>query len=307
MTLKQIADYLRERDNFLIVMHKNPDGDCVGSATALCLALHALGKQAYILPDDDMGTLLTSYTANLLAADNFVPQYTVAVDAADSTRFNAQAPKHFDLAIDHHASHKPFATHTYVDGALAACGEIVYQLIIGFGVEITQRIAESLYVAIATDTGCFKFGSTTPNTHRIAAALMETNFDFASINRKFFEQKSLAQIKLEQAVYADIETFHNGTVIVLKVTLDMLKGLTSDDTDSLPGLARAIAGCQIGILIREQSSGEIRVSVRTVPPHNASDICAKLGGGGHKSAAGATFKGTLAQAREAILAAIEMA
>ena len=306
MTLNQTAKYLQQNDNYLIVMHKNPDGDTVGSAAALCLGLRSLGKKAYLLNDKDCSAVFAPYISELCMELSCEFDSIIAVDAADKSRFIDGAPTEFDLAIDHHVSHKQYAKHTYLDGERAANCEIIFELLGEMGVEFTHEIAQPIYLGIATDTGCFKFGSTTPKTHRIAADLMEIMHDgaAAAINRKFFDQKSLSRIKLEQAVYSTMQQLHGGEIVIMSITTDMMENNDSSDADALSGLARGIEGCKIGILLKQQTCDETKISVRTSPPYSAMDICAVLGGGGHKNAAGCTHKGCINTAKAAILAAV---
>jgi len=301
-SIKQVvAEYLSTHDKYLIIMHVNPDGDCVGSAAGLCLLLQAMGKTAYVLPDDDLSDMLEYYVSALYPPDDYAPNVHIVVDTASRARLSRKSPERIDLAIDHHASHKHFAEFTHVEFA-AACGEIIYQLYGALNIPLTADAAEALYVAVSTDTGCFRYGNTSPQSHRIAAALMECGFDVGDVNVRFFEQKSLTRLKLEQTVFAGMETLHDGQVIVMTVTRAVMAvlGAKACDTEELSGLTRTVKSCRIGIMLREQDDG-VRISVRTVPPYNATAICGALGGGGHAQAAGCTVACSIDEARRLVL------
>ena len=168
---------LRGADDILILCHKNPDGDTIGCAGALYLALKALGKNAAILCSDPIPKMY-DYMELRWFDGSFNPAFVVAVDVASIQLFgeNNNVPQyaaHTNLCIDHHASNSGYAYETLLDpGAAAAC-EFLLDVIVDMGVTITPQIANCLYTGIATDTGCFKFASTTPRTHMAAARVME--------------------------------------------------------------------------------------------------------------------------------------
>ncbi len=304
MTLNEVAARLTAADNLLVCMHVSPDGDCAGSAVALCLALRALGKTAFVAPVNDLSRELQPYVMPLLAKTDFAPEFVVSVDTAAGERLADGAPSQVQLAIDHHVSHKPYAEHTCVLER-ASCGEIIYELLAPLGVALTPALAEPLYIAVSTDTGCFKFGNTTPHTHQVAAALMETCFDAARVNHLFFEQKSPVRIALEQAVLSGMELLADGKVAVMTLTQAMMDaaGAAEADTDALSALTRIVEGVHIGIFLKEKQ-GVVKVSVRTLPDCDASAICALFGGGGHRQAAGCTIETDLTAARLLLLDAV---
>ena len=170
------------------------------------------------------------------------------------------------------------------------------------------EIAVPLYVAIATDCGCFVYANTTPHTHRAAAALMEQGIDFQALNKRHFRTKSVARMKLESLIIEHMHLYHNGTVAVAPISLELIAraGATSEDTDDIAAFLGQLKGVLHTATIREHQGGECRVSVRTKADElNATRVCARLGGGGHKAASGCTIKGTVEEAERAILAAID--
>lgn len=179
LSVQQTAQWLTERDGYLILTHKRPDGDTVGCAVALCLALRKLGKTAHVLPNEDASSLFAPYWGDALAPAGFTPETVVSVDIASEGLFPQSAETYkgrVDLAIDHHGSNTGFARNLCLEADKAACGEILYHIITHW-FPVEADMALPLYVALATDTGCFLYSNTSPNTHRVAAALMETGID----------------------------------------------------------------------------------------------------------------------------------
>ena len=171
------------------------------------------------------------------------------------------------------------------------------------GVTLTEKLANALYLAISTDTGCFKYSNTTAHTHEAAAKLIHAGADTYPINKAFFDTKSFARLRLEAELTHSIELYAGGLVGLCTMPKSLLQELSisEDDVDSISGFARSIEGVEIGIMIREVEDGGGKISLRTSENYNASDLCRALGGGGHAAAAGATVPGGIAGARHAIL------
>lgn len=308
MTVKDTAAWLQERDHFLLLTHVRPDGDTIGSAAALCRALRALGKEAYLLENDGLTSTYAPYTEGLWAPEGYVPQYVVSVDIAVRNLFTEAAQPYrdrVDLAIDHHGSHEFFAAETCLEAESAACGEIVYAIIREL-LPLTAEIALPLYVAISTDCGGFQYGNTTPRTHRIAAELMEL-VDVTEVNKTLFRTKSRVRLAMEAWMVAHMELYDQNRVVVMQIPLALRREMqaTEADIEELSALPVQVEGADCGITLRELREGVVKISVRTGPRVNASAVCAQLGGGGHKGAAGATVEGSLEQVKAAVLAAVE--
>lgn len=309
MDYQQAAAWLRERDRILILTHKRPDGDTIGCAAGLCLALRRLGKRAWILPNEDATELFTPYVEGLLAPDEVSPEWVVSVDIAGTGLFPREAQRWLergiDLAIDHHPSYEGFGRESCVDSSRAACGELVLDIVSQWG-PVSQAIARVLYVAISTDTGCFVYSNTTPATHRAAADLMETGIDTAALNKRHFRTKSWKRLRLESMIVEGLELHNQGRIALASVTLEMVDALQAveRDLEDIAAFVGQIEGVEIGVTIRELTDGTCKLSVRTSPGISATRICALLGGGGHAAAAGCTVEGRAADAKRAILQAI---
>ena len=305
LTVQETASYLRTLDDVLLLTHVRPDGDTVGSAAALCRALRDMGKTAYLLPNPEITATYEPYAAPYWAPEGFAPAHVVSVDIAALNLLpdNAAvyAPR-IELAIDHHGSHGFFATRTCLDADAAACGEIVHD-IIALLTAVTPDIALPLYVAIATDTGCFVYSNTTARTHRIAAALLDTGIDAAPVNKALFRTKSRTRLAMESRMTADMTLFDHDRVVVMTIPLSLRQELhaTEADIEELSSLAALVEGSDCGVTLRELRPGVVKISLRTGPRVDASAVCQRLGGGGHKAAAGATVNGTMDEVRAAVL------
>lgn len=308
MTNKETVAFLRQRDNYLIVNHRRPDGDAVGSAAALCLALRGLGKNAYIWHNPQTTERYRPYVA-ALETETVPEQVTmVSVDMATENLLPLNGERFagtFELSIDHHISNEGYARRTNVQPQCAACGELLLAILRELG-EVTVEMANALYLAISTDTGCFQYSNVTADTLRAAADLKALGADTYPINKRMFGTKTIARLRLESALTESVEFYAGGLVGLCTMTNDLLDsiGATSDDTDDISGFTRGILGVQIGVMLQELREGGTKISLRTGEAYNASAICAVLGGGGHKAAAGCTVDGGVATAKQRILEAI---
>lgn len=302
------AELLKKNDNYLILTHRHPDGDTLGSAFALMRALSAIGKRSFVRCIDEIPQ---KYSFLWDGLDNTEIEFDkiIAVDIADrkllGEGFDKQYGENVFICVDHHMSHRQYAENLLLREK-AATAEIVYELVNELGAEITPKLANCIYAGIATDTGCFTFSNTEPSTHRIAAEMMEKGADFALINRLMFETKTLSYLKLEQMALGTIEMHFGGQCAVMTVTQEMfnISGSNDGECDGIASLPRKIEGVSVGVTIRERTDGTYKVSLRTVAPYDASKICEKQGGGGHNRAAGCEFDCSLEEVKRILLEGI---
>ncbi len=308
---QEAAALLRRQDHILILTHRRPDGDTTGCAAGLCRALRQLGKTAWLLKNPDMTSINAVYVDGLWAPEDFSPAFVVSVDVAARSLFFPAAEPYIDrigLAVDHHPSFEDFGEARCVDASRAACGEIVYEICRALG-EVTPEVALPLYAAVATDTGCFVYANTTANTHRVAAALLETGIDYFAVNKRHFRTKTRRRIAIEAELMGNAEFFHQDRGVFLTIPLSLLArtGADENDLDDISSLAGIIEGVDCGAVLRELKDGEWKLSLRTGANGrvNATRACGLLGGGGHAMAAGATLHGTLEEVKRQVLDAIE--
>ncbi len=292
ISLKETAAFLMEKDNFVILTHANPDGDTLGSGFGLAMLLNRMGKRTLVICSDEIPAKY-GYFTSLAPQDGEInaDATVVAVDVADVKLLGgleAQYASKVQLCIDHHVSNIGYAAATYLDSAAAANCECIYDLARELDIAIDKPIALALYTGISTDTGCFRFSNTTAKTLRIGADLMECNIDTAEINRIMFETKSRIRVELERMALEDMELYFDDRCAIITVTREMYEktGCKDEDLEGITAISRSIEGVLVGVTMRERENGGYKISVRTYPPVDASEICKRVGGGGHIRAAG---------------------
>lgn len=308
LSYSEAADFLRQRDNFYILIHVSPDGDAVGSGFGLCHVLRSMGKKANVLCSDPFPDRY-NYLYDDYEAMKFTPQTIVTVDLADTKLFGKAITAYadyVDLAIDHHISNTGYAAATVLNGSASAACEVLYEIFTEGGFSIDKKTAMCLYTGIATDTGCFKYENTTARTHAIAGELIKYNIPYAQMNRNLFDIKSRARIKVEQYVINTLETYLDDKCAMIAVTQKTIEetGLSSEEFEGLASIPMQIEGVEVGVTIKEKEPGKFKISMRSSEKVNVSAICAKLGGGGHMRAAGCQVEGSLEQVKMRLLSVI---
>lgn len=306
-SLKEAAALVRAADDILIVCHIRPDGDAAGSAGALCLGLRTLGKRAFVAPHAHVMERFEKYIRPYFAPEGFVPGFIMAVDTPGPGQYPPgleELAGRTDLALDHHGSNSRYAAHSYIEADSASCGELVYALLGELGVRIDAAMAEALYCAVSTDTGCFRTRGTTARCMEVAARLRETGFDAFALTHRLFDVKSPARLRLEAAIYGAMRYPEPDTAAVI-VTKKMLArcGVREDDLDKISILTTAAEGVKVGLMLRELPDGQWKVSVRTDGSPAAGDIAGIFpGGGGHPDSGGAVAQGDPEELMERMIA-----
>lgn len=296
--LNHAAELLRAHDDFMLLTHIRPDGDTLGSAFALREALEQLGKRAFVANDGDITPKYAYLNGGSCKLERpFEPAYVVSVDVASTELLGATyRDLPVDLVLDHHRSGRISGRdESVVCEQYAAAGELIYELLELLNVRITEKIAQMLYTAIATDTGCFKFSNTTAHTHRVAASLLEPGYSMSEINQRLFMTKSRQRVEIEAEAYKTLRFYEDGAVASVYVTLEMKERFRADedDIDELSSIPRSIEGVEVGIAIKQVGPEEYKISLRSNGKVDASKVCGVFGGGGHLRAAGCTLTGEL--------------
>ena len=302
ISVKECADILRKKDNILILTHANPDGDTLGSGFALCRALMKIGKICAVINADDIPKKY-NYLFDDIVEIKFKPDYVVAVDVATVNLLGGLEEQYkIDMCIDHHSTNTEYANLLLLEDAPAAC-QIMYKVVLALGVEVDKKIADCLYTGLTTDTGCFRYDSTTAQTYRVAADLIDAGADNGRINRIMFETKSKTYARLERLAIESMRFYEHERVAVITVTQEMfqLTGSNAQETEGLAPLTRQIEGVEIGITIQERPDGTCKASIRTFESVNAAKLAACFGGGGHAQAAGCKFDCDVKEARRLLV------
>ena len=301
ISVKECADILREKDNILILTHANPDGDTLGSGFALCRALMKIGKICAVINADDIPKKY-NYLFDDIVEIKFKPDYVVAVDVATVNLLGGLEEQYkIDMCIDHHSTNTEYANLLLLEDVPAAC-QIMYEVVLALGVEVDKKIADCLYTGLTTDTGCFRYDSTTAQTYRVAADLIDAGADNGRINRIMFETKSKTYARLERLAIESMRFYEHERVAVITVTQEMfqLTGSNAQETEGLAPLTRQIEGVEIGITIQERPDGTCKASIRTFESVNAAKLAACFGGG-HAQAAGCKFDCDVKEARRLLV------
>lgn len=302
ISVKECANILKEKDNILILTHANPDGDTLGSGFALCRALMKIGKICAVINADDIPKKY-NYLFDDIVEIKFKPDYVVAVDVATVKLLGGLEEQYkIDMCIDHHSTNTEYANLLLLEDVPAAC-QIMYEVVLALGVEVDKKIADCLYTGLTTDTGCFRYDSTTAQTYRVAADLIDAGADNGRINRIMFETKSKTYARLERLAIESMRFYEHERVAVITVTQEMfqLTGSNAQETEGLAPLTRQIEGVEIGITIQERPDGTCKASIRTFESVNAAKLAACFGGGGHAQAAGCKFDCDVKEARRLLV------
>ncbi len=308
ITIDGVCKLLKQAETILLFAHRRPDGDALGSVPALKKGLEDLGKTVYAVCCDSVTERLLFLTESeilpsLLPADlgEYLP---VAVDVASEEMLGSAIDLFkgkTTLRIDHHATGSDFADDNYVRPSASATGEIVFDLLEALDAW-SLPAAERVYAAIASDTGCFKYSNVTPETHRKAASLLEMGVKPDEINRRLFDNRSRGETEAFRMALDALRYCDGGRVAVINFTNEMKKKgqLTEEDLSDISSIPRTVRGVSVGAVIKQESADPrlFKVSMRSDRSTDVSAICARMGGGGHFSAAGVTIEADSPEAAE---------
>jgi len=314
-TLAEIGAALRAQQRFAILSHVRPDGDALGSQLALALSLQQLGKDVTVWNEDG---LLEKYNflpgGERLTQPPSEPQdfdVAVALDTATQNRLGTagESVRHAGtwINIDHHPSNPGYGDLVYIDPTSPATGQILFELIKSENLPMDGAIAENLFIAISTDTGSFQYPNTTARTFEIGAELVRGGVDVGHISQLLYENYPRRRTELLRELLGTMRFDANGQIasfsLSLKVAAEL--GVRAEDNEGLIDHLRAIRGVIVAVFFEELADGKVRVSMRSKNEEvDVSAICQKFGGGGHKLAAGARVRGTLAEVEQRLLQAI---
>lgn len=300
ITPKAVAELLLASDDILLLAHRSPDGDTLGSCFALYWALSEIGKRAYVRCADPFPDKYDYFLPE--AMTTFPPKLIVTVDISDDQLLGGLREEYrgkIDLCIDHHQTNTDFARHRCLNSKMAATAQLVREILREMGVSISARVADCLFTGITTDTGCFRYSNTTADTHRTAAELIELGASAAEINRRMFELRTKGRVQVEKMVLGSLQYDFDGRVATVCISKDILErsGALEHELEGLSSIPRTIEGVLVGVTFSEREGG-YKLSVRTGKELDASGICRRFGGGGHKRAAGCFISGDYQSACE---------
>ena len=317
--IQTVMQVIRRHRRFTVSSHVNPEGDALGSALALASLLKRLGKQAVVATDGGIPKAFAFFpkVAPVVArppAGKAAPEVAMTVDVPILSRTGAmgdliqRAP--LSVNIDHHVSNQNFACVNWVDPKAAAVGEMIYRLYRAFRVIPSRDEALCMYVSLVTDTGSFRYMSTTPEVHQIASDLISRGLSPLKVAQDLYECHSPSDLRFLGRVLSSLKSTPDGRITWVEVPYPLFKsGRPGPEIiDELVNYPRAVRTAEVSFVLREQSrDGKIRVSFRSKGRVDVNKIARSFGGGGHMAASGCTIQGTLSQARGRILKTVRQA
>lgn len=293
LTKPECARWLSEQDNFLILTHRRPDGDTVGSAAALCLGLRKVGKSAYILENPEITPKFAFLHEGLTVSEPPKGAVIVSTDVASANMLPesfAPLAELTALRIDHHGTAASFTPFECVEPGSASCAELIFDILCAMDCPVDAKIAEAVYTGLSTDTGCFRFANTTGHSFAVAAKCFDAGADIFRMNQEYFETNTMSKLRIQGWMIEHMERFGNGLCLcAIPGQTEKALGVTSDDMDNISNYPRTVEGVKMAATLRQGEPGQVKLSVRSVPGFDSAAVAARFGGGGHKGAAGATF------------------
>lgn len=308
--MENIITLINNATRIAIMPHVSADGDALGSSLALAMALRKINKDCVIYLEEEV-PLNYKFLPCLELVETFCEpceyDLVLALDTGDIQRLGNRY-KVFEMAtntvnIDHHTTNTNFAQVNHVDVKSSATGEIIYDLIKTMCIDFDKDIATCLYVAIATDTGGFRYSNTTPLTHSISSELIDHGVDVSSVSQMIFETNSLSKVMLMGAAINTLEILEEGKVAFMAIADSMLKetGALEEDCEGIVNIGRNIRGVEVALLIRERFEGEYKINFRSKNYVDVSMIASKYKGGGHQRASGCTINGQMCEIKNSLL------
>jgi len=308
----QISTALRQATNILVVSHVFPDADAVGSQLALGDILESLGKNVFYYCEEFASSMYRfmpgSEQLNKKLPDISQFDASVAVDCGDRFRLGHEADTLLQIrpfiVIDHHAGHKEFGNIRWVEAGRSSTAEMIFDLALELGVEISYNTAFNLYAGIVSDTGSFKYESTSAYTFYVAGQLMNRGVIPSVVSGKLYDNYSVGRLRLLEMVLGSLELFSEGQIATIAATSGMFdaSGAKREDSEEFINLPRALHSVKVAAFFKETLDGSIKVSLRAKGECDVASVAMKFGGGGHRNAAGYSVKDkTLAEVSKELL------
>jgi phosphoesterase RecJ-like protein len=301
----------------VVVTHIDPDGDAIGTQLAFGEYLKALGKEYVLVRDSD----IPGKYGFLPGIDTIIPVASLNGDLSFDLVLVLECPSHLRMGtaarlvtdsaviinVDHHPDSTVGGDVDWVDTGASSVGEMAYEYFHTIGFRITPDIATQLYTAILTDTGRFRFESTTPRTMNVAGELVAHGADPRTICDKVYFDLDPATMRLTGRVLNGISFYADGRICVLTLTRAMMEdvGAVEGSVEGLVDYSLLTKGVVIGVLVKEVSDDLTKLSLRSRGGVNVAEVAARMGGGGHPNAAGGRLVMGLEQARKKVIAVLE--
>ena len=310
----EIVRTLKAAKNVLVATHIHPDGDALGSQIVLGNILRSLGKNVFLYGEDQVSHLYrflpgSAQIETLLPALNGF-DCAVALDCGDCNRLGAAMDPllavHPFVVIDHHLGHREFGDLRWIDPDRGSTGEMVYDLAEALGAELSFEAAYCLYAAIVSDTGSFKYSSTSADTFRIASELLRKGVKPAEVSGKLFDNFTLKRLNLMRMVLDSLQLYAADRLAIIAAPREVFvkTGTTQADAETFINYPRSLNTVMVAVFLKETEKGLVSVSLRSKgTDYDVAQVAAVFGGGGHRNAAGFKLRDTsIGEVQEKLLA-----
>lgn len=312
--MERVLQKIKAAKSVAVLAHDGEDADALGSVFAMETALKSMGKKAVVYLSEPVESRLKFMKPVVNVFDGSFEKdhdLCICLDCGDKKRLGKRAVI-FDsignsVNIDHHYTNDMFADENFVDSGACATGEILVSVFGEMGVEITKEIAEFLYIAIVSDSGCFKYSNVTPSTMRTAAVLLEKGIDHALICRLLFDTQSIDVVKFKGEIMLGLESYAGGKITLTAAGDEIYEkyNVEQGDVGDLVNIARTVKGTEIAVNLKTKNDG-VKISLRSNGNADVSRIALDFGGGGHKMASGAFIDNiSINDAKDMIIKACE--
>ncbi|NNK94730.1 MAG: bifunctional oligoribonuclease/PAP phosphatase NrnA [Desulfobacterales bacterium] len=305
---EKILQIIREKDNFVLLTHIHPDGDALGSLLGLADILDGMGKRVFAYLDEpvshlysflpDCNRINTSYSKlNRFLGEAGPDIAAIAIDCGEADRLGDQKNQLLTirpfLVVDHHLSHHNYGDLRWVDPQCSSTGEMVYEICEALGCTLSYKCAFDLYVAIATDTGSFRYECTRARTLEIASFLVACGVQPEEVASHIYDNFTPERLKLMELVLGTLDLCENDQIAFIHVTREMFykSGALMQDVEGFVDYPRSLSSVKIAVFLKEGKDDMVSVSLRAKGECDVAEIAKSFGGGGHRNAAGCRFSG----------------
>lgn len=301
---------INESNTICVAGHKSPDGDCIGSVTAMYMYLKELGKDVYTGFDGGIPYNLESFITPEMKLEDKEKKYDLLImmDCADEFRLGnnmylLEKADHI-VCIDHHKTNANFAEYNIIVKDFSSTGELLYHFFKMKNININLDIAERIYLAMVMDTGGFSYSSTTSDTLRVAADLLEIGVNTSELDNLLFNSMPLKLFKAFNSLLSTANYYYSGQLGIIKISQAILEeyDLAYSDLDGLVGAIREVKEIEVSCVLKEKKAGGVKISLRSKTGKvDVAEICQMHGGGGHSRAAGADIDKSLNETEKILI------
>lgn len=308
--MREAIEKIKTASSVAVFPHMNEDPDALCSCFAFAEVLRQMGKNAVCYTNEPVEKHLDFIGGSyeVYDKDKSYSGYDLALclDCGDIERLGDREKLFHEIgnsvSIDHHCTNTNFADVNFVDGDASATAEMLFDVFNEMRVALNNKIARFLYIAMCSDTGCFKYSNVSPKTMRTAAALLEFEFDHAEIARLLFDTYALNVMKLKSELMQNVHSYADGKINVVTVDSSIYEkyGVEAKEAPNIVDIPRCVAGTEIAVCIKRQNGG-IRVSLRSNGDADVAAVAVAFGGGGHAKAAGCSVEAETLEEAEKII------